>query len=110
MSKEITETWSEFLERYPDLVFVRTKKQIYTADEIDDNIILEEDTLPLIKGKTQVIPLDETAYPRCFKMGTTMENGMWAISVCEKNKLEVRPAVIWEILKKQEEILAKAEE
>ena len=31
MSKEITETWSEFLERYPDLVFVRTKKQIYTV-------------------------------------------------------------------------------
>ena len=110
MSKEITETWSEFLERYPDLVFVRTKKQIYTADEIDDNIIMEEDTLPLIKGKTQVIPLDETAYPRCLKMGTAMEIGMWAISVCEKNKLEVRPAVIWEILKKQEEILAKTEE
>ncbi len=110
MSKEITETWSEFLERYPDLVFVRTKKQIYTADEIDDNIILEEDTLPLIKGKTQVIPLDETAYPRCLKMGTAMEIGMWTISVCEKNKLEVRPAIIWEILKKQEEILAKTEE
>ena len=110
MSKEITETWSEFLERYPDLVFVRTKKQIYTADEIDDNIIMEEDTLPLIKGKTQVIPLDETAYPRCLKMGTAMENGMWAISVCEKNKLEVRPAVIWEILKKQEEILAETDD
>ena len=110
MSKEITETWSEFLERYPDLVFVRTKKQIYTADEIDDNIILEEDTLPLIKGKSKVIPLDETAYPRCFKTGSAMELGIWAISVCEKNKLEVRPAVIWEILKKQEEILAKTEE
>ena len=26
-----------------------------------------------------------------------MENGMWAISFCEKNKLEVRPAIIWEI-------------
>lgn len=39
-----------------------------------------------------------------------MENGMWAISVCEKNKLEVRPAIIWEILKKQEEILAKTED
>ena len=94
MSKEITETWSEFLERYPDLVFVRTKKQIYTADEIDDNIIKEEGTLPLIKGKTQVIPLDETAYPSCFKTGSAMELGIWAISVCEKNKLEVRPAVI----------------
>ena len=94
MSKEITETWSEFLERYPDLVFARTKKQIYTADEIDENIILEEDTLPLIKGKTQVIPLDETAYPRCFKTGSAMELGIWAISVCEKNKLEVRSAVI----------------
>jgi len=42
-------------------------------------------------------------------MGTATEIGMWAISVCEKNKLEVRPAVIWEILKKQEEMLAKAE-
>ena len=110
MSKEITETWSEFLERYPDLVFVRTKRQIYTADEIDGNIIKEEDTLPLIKGKTQVIPLDETAYPRCLKKGTAMEIGMWAISVCEKNKLEVRPAVIWEILKKQEEILAETDD
>jgi hypothetical protein len=110
MSKEITETWSEFLERYQNLVFVRTKKQIYTADEIDDNIIKEEDTLPLMKGKTQVIPLDETAYPRCFKTGSAMELGIWAISVCEKNKLEVRPSVIWEILKKQEEILAKTEE
>ena len=29
MSKEYTETWAEFLDRYPDLVFVRTKKQIY---------------------------------------------------------------------------------
>lgn len=105
MSKEITETWSEFLERYPDLVFVRTKKQIYTADEIDDNIILEEDTLPLIKGKTQVIPLDETAYPRCLKMGTAMELGTWAISVCEKNKWKVSPAMVCEILAKQEEKL-----
>ena len=43
-------------------------------------------------------------------LGTAMEIRMWAISVCEKNKLEVRPAVIWEILKKQEEILAKTEE
>jgi hypothetical protein len=39
-----------------------------------------------------------------------MEIGMWAISFCEKNKLEVRPAIIWEILKKQEEIIAKTEE
>ena len=84
MSKEITETWSEFLERYPDLVFVRTKKQIYTADEIDDNLIMEEDTLPLIKGKTQVIPLDETAYPRCFKTGSAMELGIWAIQSAKR--------------------------
>jgi hypothetical protein len=27
----------EFLERYPDLVFVRTKKQIYTADDGNQN-------------------------------------------------------------------------
>ena len=116
MSKEITETWSEFLERYPDLVFVRTKKQIYTTDvrtkkqiyttdEIDDNIIMEEDTLPLIKGKTQVIPLDETAYPRCFKTGSAMELGIWAISVCEKNKWKVNSAMVCEILAKQEEKL-----
>ena len=105
MSKEITETWSEFLERYPDLVFVRTKKQVLTAEEIDDNIILEEDTLPLIKGKSKVIPLDETAYPSCFKTGSAMELGIWAISVCEKNKWKVSPAIVWEILAKQEEKL-----
>ena len=105
MSKEITETWSEFLERYQNLVFVRTKKQIYTADEIDDNLIMEEDTLPLIKGKSKVIPLDETAYPSCFKTGSAMELGIWAISVCEKNKWKVSPAMVCEILAKQEEKL-----
>ena len=65
MSKEYTETWAEFLDRYPDLVFVRTKKQIYAADEIDDNIVMEEDTLPLVKGKSVVIPIDESSFPRC---------------------------------------------
>ena len=106
MSKEITETWSEFLERYPDLVFVRTKMKVFTADEIDDNLIKEEDTLPLVKGKSQVIPIDETAYSRCFKTGSAMELGIWAVSVCEKNNCKVSPAMVWEILAKQEEQLA----
>lgn len=102
MSREITETWQEFLDRYPDLLFVRTKKQITSAEEIDENMIKEEDTLPLIKGKTQVIPIDETAYPRCFKTGSAMELGIWAISLCEKNNWEISPAMIWEILSQQE--------
>ena len=102
MSREITETWQEFLDRYPDLVFVRTKKQITSAEEIDENMIKEEDTLPLIKGKTQVIPIDETAYPRCFKTGSAMELGIWAISLCEKNNWKMSPAMIWEILSQQE--------
>ncbi len=46
---------------------LRTKKQIYTADEIDDNIILEEDTLPLIKEKT---PTGKTA-PGQITMNTS---------------------------------------
>ena len=102
MSREITETWQEFLDRYPDLLFVRTKKQITSAEEIDENMIKEEDTLPLIKGKTQVIPIDETAYPRCFKTGSAMELGIWASSLCEKNNWEISPAMIWEILSQQE--------
>lgn len=106
MSKEYTETWAEFLDRYPDLVFVRTKKQIYAADEIDDNIVMEEDTLPLVKGKSVVIPIDESSFPRCFKTGSAMELGIWAVSVCEKNNWKVSPAMVWEILAKQEEQLA----
>ena len=109
MSKEITETWAEFLERYPDLVFVRTKKQVLSADEIDANLVKEEDTLPLVKGKSIVIPLDETAYPRCFKTGTAMELGIWAVSICERNNWKVTPAMVWEILTKQEEKLASEE-
>ena len=107
MSKEITETWAEFLARYPDLAFIKTKKQIYTAQEIDENIIYEEDTLPLIKGQTVIIPLDQTAYPECLKTGTAMEIGMWAISICERTNLEVKAPVIWEILKNQEAALVK---
>ena len=109
MSKEYTETWAEFLDRYPELVFVRTKKQIYAADEIDDNIVMEEDTLPLVKGKSVVIPIDESSFPRCFKTGSAMELGIWATFICEKNNWKVSPAMVREILTKQEEKL-EAEE
>ena len=34
-----------------------------------------------------------------------MELGIWAISVCEKNKWKVSPAMVCEILAKQEEKL-----
>lgn len=109
MSKSVTETWAEFLERYPNLVFVRTKRQIFNADEIDDNLVMEEDTLPLIKGKSIVIPIDESAFPKCFKAGSATELGIWAVSICERNKWKVSPAMVWEILTKQEEKLVKEE-
>ena len=109
MSEKYTETWNEFLDRYPNLVFIRTKKQIYSAAEVDENIIFEEDSLPLIKGQTEIIPIDETAYPRCLKMGTAMEIGMWCIYLCEKNDWEIKPSVVWEILKNQEESLKREE-
>lgn len=110
MCEKYTETWTEFLERYPNLVFIRTKKKIYSADEVEENIVYEEDTLPLIKGQTEIIPIDETAYPRCFKQGTAMEIGMWCIYLCEKNGWEIKPSMVWEILKNQEENLAEEEE
>lgn len=110
MSKEYTETWAEFLARYPNLAFIRTKKFITKAEEIDDNIVIEEDTLPLIKGLTRIIAIDETAYPRCFELGTAMEIGMWAIYNCERNGWEINSAFILGVLKMQEEALAREEE
>ncbi len=109
MSKEYTETWAEFLARYPNLAFIRTKKLVTKAEEIDENIVMEEDTLPLVKGLTRIIAIDETAYPRCLKMGTAMEIGMWATYICEKNGWEVNTAYVLAILDKQEEVLAQEE-
>ena len=34
-----------------------------------------------------------------------MELGIWAVSICEKNNWKVSPAMVWEILAKQEEKL-----
>lgn len=110
MSEKYTETLQEFIERYPGLVFIRTKNEIHTAEEVDESIIWEEDTLPLIKGQTSVIPIPESKYPRCLKEGTATGCGMWAIYLCEKNGWEISQAMIYEILNHQEENLAWEEE
>ena len=65
MSKEYTQTWAEFLDRYPDLVFVRTKKQIFAADEIDDNIVTDYS----VKSGSVVISLD-TKYLNTLSLGS----------------------------------------
>ena len=69
---------------------------------------MDSGTIELTKKTSKI--LGQSFYWCQFTGNCWMENGMWAISVCEKNKLEVRPAIIWEILKKQEEKLAKTED
>ena len=102
MEKRFTKTYDDLIENYPDLVFVRTKKLVKSAAEIDENLVPEEDTFPLIKGKSLVIPIDETAYPKLFKEATATQMGMYAIYLCEQNDWEINPPMVWYILEQQE--------
>lgn len=102
LKRRYTETYADLINNYPDLVFVRTKKFVSSASEIDDNLVLEDDTLPLIRGKSFVIPIDETAYPKILKEATATIAGMYALYLCEKNGWDVSPQMVWYVLEKQE--------
>ncbi|MCQ2087763.1 MAG: hypothetical protein MJZ37_06860 [Bacilli bacterium] len=99
-------SFSEFYSKYPNLAFVKTKFKLTDPSELqDENFILEEDTPPLEKGFSIIMPLSVNEYPKIFKMATAMEAGMYAIDICEKQGWEITRAMLYEVLGKLEENL-----
>lgn len=100
------ESFKEFYEKYPNLAFIKTKKKVEKQEDLDDwNFIIEEDTPPLEKGFSVIVPLYEKNYPKIFNMATAMEAGLYAIDICEKNDWEITIAMLLEVFKKLEENL-----
>ncbi len=99
-------TFAEFYSRFPNLAFVKTRIKVTDQSQlVDENFILEEDTPPLAKGFSVIMPLAKDDYPKIFKMATAMEAGMYAMDICEDMGLEIRQAVLYEVLNRVEESL-----
>lgn len=99
-------SFKEFYEKYPDLAFVKTKFTLTDPSQLqDENFILEEDTPPLEKGFSIIMPMSVEDYPTIFKMSTAMEAGLYAIDICEKQGWEISRERLFEVLGKLEENL-----
>lgn len=100
------ESFEEFYSKYPNLAFVKTKIRITDPEElVDENFIFEEDTPPLEKGFSVIMPMYINDYPKIFKMATAMEAGLYAIDICEKQDWEITREMLYEVFKKLEENL-----
>ena len=99
-------SFKEFYSKYPNLACVKTRFTLTEPSQLqDENFILEEDTPPLEKGFSIIMPMCVNDYPKIFKMATAMEAGMYAIDICEKQGWEITRAMLYEVLNKLEENL-----
>lgn len=99
-------SFEEFYSKYPNLAFVKTKFTLIDPSELhEENFILEEDTPPLEKGFSIIMPMSVTDYPKLFKQATAMEAGLYAIDICEQQGWEISRAMLYEVLGKVEENL-----
>jgi len=102
-------SFAEFYQKYPNLAFVKTKIDVQEPSQLTDEVlILDEDTPPLEKGFSIIVPLYEKAYPHVFKEGTAMEVGLYAIDLCEQNDWEMNIGMFRYIFQKLEESLSAA--
>lgn len=87
-------TAEEFFEKYPDVAFVKSAKQItQNEDSKLENYILDDDT-PNLRGK-KIIPIDVTAYPNVSKSLTATQIGIWAYAKCMQQKWNFEPDNIY---------------
>jgi len=99
-------SFKEFYDKYPNLVFIKTKFKLTDPSQLqEENFIFEEDTPPLGKGFSIIMPLYVDDYPKIFKMATAMEAGLYAIDICEKQGWEISRAMLFEVLSVLEENL-----
>lgn len=97
------QSFNEFYSKYPNLVFVKTKIPVIEQSQlVDENFIIEEDTPPMEKGFSIVMPFYKDEFPNVFKQATAMEAGLYAIDICEKTGVEISRESIGYILKKVE--------
>ena len=102
-------SFAEFYQKYPNLAFVKTKIDVQEPSQLTDEVlILDEDTPPLEKDFSIIVPLYEKAYPHVFKEGTAMEVGLYAIDLCEQNDWEMNIGMFRYIFQKLEESLSAA--
>ena len=83
-------TKKEFTQKYPTLVFVKTKSRVEAGEELrDDNFIFDDDTPALVKGVSVIMSLSIADFPGILKSMTAMEAGMWAVEKCFQQGWEV---------------------
>lgn len=83
-------TKEEFTQKYPTLVFVKTKSRVEAGEGLrDDNFIFADNTPALVKDVSVIMPLNVADFPCVLRSMTAMEAGMWAVGKCLRQGWEV---------------------